>query len=115
MDPSTYKDAITGADAVVHTVGMLFEDNYKDVLHSQSFEDLTKNVQSAIRGQNPLDTNKVPKSGLTYEKVNRDTGKKARHPTQDAISGQYFLTGHGIISPSDQILQCSPNSIDCCQ
>ncbi|KAF9306429.1 hypothetical protein BGZ74_005974 [Mortierella antarctica] len=73
LDPSTYKDAITGADAVVHTVGILLEDDYKDVLHSQSFEDLTKNVQSAIRVQNPLDTNKAPKSGLTYEKINRDT------------------------------------------
>lgn len=107
MDPSTYKDAITGADAVVHTVGMLLEDDYKDVLHSQSFEDLTKNVQSAIRGQNPLDTNKVPKSGRTYEKINRDTGKRARHPSQDAIGELYFLIGHEIISSSDRFLQCS--------
>lgn len=62
----------------MHTVGLLLEDNYKEVLHSQSFDDLTKNIQSAIRGQNPLDTGKAPKSGQTYERINRDTGKKKR-------------------------------------
>ncbi|KAF8932845.1 hypothetical protein EDD21DRAFT_380425 [Dissophora ornata] len=73
LDPSSYKEAIVGTNAVVHTVGILLEDNYKEVLHSQSFEDLTKNIQSAIRGSNPLDTGKKPKSGLTYERINRDT------------------------------------------
>lgn len=92
MDPSTYKDAITGADAVVHTVGMLLEDDYKDVLHSQSFEDLTKNVQSAIRGQNPLDTKKAPKSGLTYERINRDTGK-----TNNTLLRRMFPEKHGTL------------------
>ncbi|KAG0349148.1 hypothetical protein BG004_001572 [Podila humilis] len=73
LDPSTYKDAISGTDAVVHTVGMLLEDDYKEVIHSQSLDELAKNVQSAIRGANPLESNKTPKSGLTYEKINRDT------------------------------------------
>ncbi|KAF9959622.1 hypothetical protein BGZ72_009202 [Mortierella alpina] len=73
LNPSSYKDAIAGSDAVVHTVGLLLEDNYKEVLHSQSFDDLTKNIQSAIRGQNPLDTGKAPKTGQTYERINRDT------------------------------------------
>ncbi|KAG0212073.1 hypothetical protein BGX28_006834 [Mortierella sp. GBA30] len=73
LDPSSYKDAISGSNAVVHTVGLLLEDNYKEILHSQSLDDLTKNIQSAIRGQNPLDSGKTPKSGLTYERVNRDT------------------------------------------
>ncbi|KAF9913490.1 hypothetical protein BX616_009959 [Lobosporangium transversale] len=73
LEPSTYKDAIAGANAVVHSVGLLLEDNYKDILHSQNFEELTKNIQTMFRGQNPLDTSKAPKSGLTYEKVNRDT------------------------------------------
>ncbi|KAF9427472.1 hypothetical protein BGZ94_004838 [Podila epigama] len=73
LDPTTYTDAIKDANAVVHTVGILLEDNYKEVLHSQSIEDLTKNIQSAIQGHNPLDTNKKHQTGLTYEKINRDT------------------------------------------
>ncbi|KAI7816433.1 hypothetical protein BC939DRAFT_469168 [Gamsiella multidivaricata] len=73
LEPNSYKDTIVGTNAVVHTVGLLLEDNYKEILHSQSLNDLTKNVQSTFRGQNPLDTSKTPKSGLTYEKVNRDT------------------------------------------
>lgn len=59
---------------MVHTVGLLLEDDYKEILHSQNFDELSKSVQTAIRGQNPLDTRKTPKTGLTYEKVNRDTG-----------------------------------------
>jgi len=58
----------------VHTVGLLLEDNYKDVVHSQSLGDLAKNIQSAIRGQNPLEKGKTSKTELTYEKINRDTG-----------------------------------------
>ncbi|KAI1303385.1 hypothetical protein EDD11_005413 [Mortierella claussenii] len=73
LDPSTYQDAIAGTRAVVHTVGLLLEENYKEVLHSQNLGELAKNVQSTLQGQNPLDTSKAPKSGLTYEKVNRDT------------------------------------------
>ncbi|KAG0224583.1 hypothetical protein BGX31_007929, partial [Mortierella sp. GBA43] len=38
-----------------------------------SLDDLAKNIKTAIRGQNPLDTTKVPKTGLSYEKINRDT------------------------------------------
>ncbi|KAI8355354.1 hypothetical protein B0O80DRAFT_449053 [Mortierella sp. GBAus27b] len=73
LDPSSYKDALKGSKAVVHTVGLLLEDNYKDIVHSQSLDDLAKNIKTAIRGQNPLDTTKVPKTGLSYEKINRDT------------------------------------------
>ncbi|KAF9365070.1 hypothetical protein BGX34_011492 [Mortierella sp. NVP85] len=73
LDPGTYKDAIRGSKAVVHTVGLLLEGNYKDVVHSQSLGDLAKNIQSAIHGQNPLEKGKTSKTELTYEKINRDT------------------------------------------
>ncbi|KAG0306957.1 hypothetical protein BGZ98_001379 [Dissophora globulifera] len=73
LDPSSYKDEIAGTNAVVHTVGLLLESNYKEIIHSQSINDLTKNVQSAIQGQNPLEAGKSSKSGPTYESMNRDT------------------------------------------
>ncbi|GJJ71983.1 hypothetical protein EMPS_04340 [Entomortierella parvispora] len=73
LNPSSYKDAIKGVNSVVHTVGMLLEDNYKDILHSQSVEGLARSVENAVKGQNPLDPGKAPKTGLTYERINRDT------------------------------------------
>ncbi|KAG0256490.1 hypothetical protein BG011_004481 [Mortierella polycephala] len=73
LDPNSYKEIMPGTEAVVHTVGILFEDSYKEILHSQTFEQLTKSIKTAIEGQNPLDTGKAPKTGLTYERVNRDT------------------------------------------
>ncbi|KAF9193625.1 hypothetical protein BGZ51_002572 [Haplosporangium sp. Z 767] len=73
LNPDSYKEAMEGTEAVVHTVGLLLEDNYKEILHSQNFDQLTKSIKTAIEGQNPLDTEKAPKSGQTYERVNRDT------------------------------------------
>ncbi|KAF8948449.1 hypothetical protein BGZ47_004838 [Haplosporangium gracile] len=93
LNPSTYKEAIAGTDSVVHTVGLLLEDNYKEILHSQNFDELSKSVQTAIRGQNPLDTGKAPKSGLTYEKVNRDTAiTVANEAAKEGISSFAFIS-----------------------
>ncbi|KAF9130995.1 hypothetical protein BGW39_002407 [Mortierella sp. 14UC] len=93
LNPSTYKEAITGTNAVVHTVGLLLEDNYKEILHSQNFDELSKSVQTAIRGQNPLDTHKSPKTGLTYEKVNRDTAiTVANEAAKEGIESFAFVS-----------------------
>ncbi|KAF9977489.1 hypothetical protein BGZ73_005876 [Actinomortierella ambigua] len=79
LQPSTYQDLIKDTDAVVHTVGLLFEAEYKDILHSQSIQELVSAVQKATRGANPLESAQLlsssssGSSNLTYEKVNRDT------------------------------------------
>ncbi|KAG0229596.1 hypothetical protein BGW42_001430 [Actinomortierella wolfii] len=92
LQPSTYQDLIKDTDAVVHTVGLLLEADYKDILHSQSVQELVTAVQKATRSENPLEraqqmlatatssgsSSSLPpssaaKPGLTYEKVNRDT------------------------------------------
>ncbi|KAG0320754.1 hypothetical protein BGZ97_012888 [Linnemannia gamsii] len=93
LNPSTYKEAIAGVNSVVHTVGLLLEDNYKEILHSQNFDELSKSVQTAIRGQNPLDTRKTPKTGLTYEKVNRDTAiTVANEAAKEGIESFAFVS-----------------------
>ncbi|KAF9087694.1 hypothetical protein BGX29_004305 [Mortierella sp. GBA35] len=93
LNPSTYKEAIAGTNSVVHTVGLLFEDNYKEILHSQNFDELSKSVQSAIKGQNPLDTQKTPTTGLTYEKVNRDTAiTVANEAAKEGIESFAFVS-----------------------
>ncbi|KAG0049430.1 hypothetical protein BGZ83_005780 [Gryganskiella cystojenkinii] len=92
LDPSTYKDAIKGTNSVVHTVGMLLEDDYKEILHSKSFADLTKSVESAIKGQNPLDQGR-PKTGLTYERINRDTAiTVADEAAKEGIDSFVFIS-----------------------
>ncbi|KAG0245391.1 hypothetical protein BGW41_000018 [Actinomortierella wolfii] len=92
LQPSTYQDLIKDTDAVVHTVGLLLEADYKDILHSQSVQELITAVQKSTRSENPLERaqqmlatatssgsasspppSSAAKSGLTYEKVNRDT------------------------------------------
>ncbi|KAK3843778.1 MAG: hypothetical protein J3R72DRAFT_439946 [Linnemannia gamsii] len=93
LNPSTYKDEIAGTNAVVHTVGLLLEDDYKEILHSQNFDELAKSVQTAIRGQNPLDTRKTPKTGLTYEKINRDTAiTVANEAAKEGIESFAFVS-----------------------
>ncbi|KAF9168225.1 hypothetical protein DFQ26_000462 [Actinomortierella ambigua] len=82
LQPSTYQDLIKDTDAVVHTVGLLLEADYKEIMHSQSVQELLTAVQKATRSTNPLERAQQPKqngssagtsSDLTYEKVNRDT------------------------------------------
>ncbi|KAF9585608.1 hypothetical protein BGW38_001570, partial [Lunasporangiospora selenospora] len=74
LEPDTYRDLIKDTDAVVHTVGILLEDDYKEIVHSRTFNELTTSLQTAIRGRNPLDTSadKSSKSRNTYERFNRD-------------------------------------------
>lgn len=83
MKPSTYVHLLEGADAVVHTMGILLEADYKGVL--QGKESPIAGLQRAFSAtkfgtQNPLEQ----KSGedltlqehdgqLTYEAMNRDS------------------------------------------
>jgi hypothetical protein len=89
LQPSSYAKHIEGADAVVHSMGILLEADYKGVLQGKEtpWSGLSRafspNKQGAVT--NPLD--KVPgaesqqlKSGerdgqMTYELMNRDSGE----------------------------------------
>ena len=84
LKPSTYKPLLKDADAVIHTMGILLEADYKGVL--QGKESIWGGLQrafSATKGgsQNPLerqegeDLRPQEKDGqLTYELMNRDSG-----------------------------------------
>ncbi|KAK6519663.1 hypothetical protein TWF281_003485 [Arthrobotrys megalospora] len=91
FEPATYKPHLADADTVVHSMGLLLEADYKDVLRGK--ENPISGLRKAFGGtgsawpksQNPLD--KVPGEGeaaagrsegaggrqLTYEKLNRDS------------------------------------------
>ena len=63
---------------VVHSVGILMENNYKSIAQAQSVCEAASAVPNMILGMkdygNPLDPN--AKERPTYEMMNRDTGKQ---------------------------------------
>lgn len=84
LKPSTYKSYLRSADAVVHTMGILLEADYKGVLTGKQsiFSGLSRAFSPTKMGSagNPLkrepggELNKGEKDGqLTYELMNRDS------------------------------------------
>lgn len=84
LKPETYKPFLSGASAVVHTMGILLEADYKGVV--QGREPLISGLQRAfstakLGSQNPLQRRegealqpKEKDGQLTYELMNRDSG-----------------------------------------
>ncbi|KAI9766477.1 MAG: hypothetical protein M1839_004898 [Geoglossum umbratile] len=78
--PATYRPLLRGADAVIHSMGILLEADYKGVL--QGKESVTSGLQKAFStsnggGQNLLERGESEsiRGGrrLTYESMNRDS------------------------------------------
>jgi hypothetical protein len=84
LDPSTYATHLEGADAVIHSMGILLEADYKGVVSGREspIKGLQRAFQSKKQGtQDPLQRgvgeklSPQEKDGqLTYEVMNRDTG-----------------------------------------
>lgn len=84
LNPESYKRYLNGANAVVHSMGILLEADYKGVV--QGKEPIVSGLQRAfssskLGSQNPLQRREgealEPKEGdrqLTYELMNRDSG-----------------------------------------
>jgi hypothetical protein len=86
LKPITYKPLLTGADCVVHSMGILLEADYKGVL--QGRESILSGLQRAFSpmkmgsANNPLERGeeeelrKGERDGqITYELMNRDSGE----------------------------------------
>ena len=89
LKPSTYQNHLENADAVVHSMGILLEADYKGVLQGREslFSGLAR-AFSATKGgsQNPLERSpgeelrpQESDGQLTYELMNRDSGKHIAH------------------------------------
>jgi hypothetical protein len=78
LDPESYTKHLEGADAVIHSMGILLEADYKGVVSGR--ESPIKGLQRAFSKtkagtQNPLTRKEGESDGqLTYEIMNRDTG-----------------------------------------
>ena len=83
LKPSTYVPLLSGADAVVHSMGILFEADYKGVLQgkenpisglSRAFSATKKGTQNPLEREQDEDLSPQEHDGqLTYEVMNRDT------------------------------------------
>ncbi|ODV81272.1 NAD(P)-binding protein [Suhomyces tanzawaensis NRRL Y-17324] len=71
LDPSSYSSKLSQYDSVVHSVGMLFENqSYKKVANS-NFNALrdAQNLANSLKGSNPM----AKDSKLTFEAIQRDS------------------------------------------
>ena len=84
LKPTTYVPYLEGADAVVHSMGILLEADYKGVLQGKEsvLSGLSRAFSSVKLGsQNPLERKpgdelkaQEQDGQFTYELMNRDTG-----------------------------------------
>lgn len=85
LKPSTYKDELQDADAVVHSMGILLEADYKGVLQgkepimaglSRAFSATKKGSQNPLEQREGEDLEPQESDGqITYELMNRDSGE----------------------------------------
>lgn len=86
LTPETYQPALDGADAVVHSMGILLEADYKGVITGKvsPWSGLARafSASKGGSGQNPLERKEgealepQERDGqLTYELMNRDSGR----------------------------------------
>lgn len=77
LEPETYKDVLDGVTDVVHSVGILMENDYKSVAQAQTVCEAASAVPRLVLGMkdygNPLDPNLKDNPRPTYEMMNRDT------------------------------------------
>ena len=134
LKPESYKPMLTGADAVVHSMGILLEADYKGVITGKEspWSGLSRAFSATKRGsQNPLERKEgealepQEKDGqLTYELMNRDSGsnisieqKRVRYQlilSQQSPSPRKHLPRMYPPSSSSQLQQelpCCPNDI----
>jgi hypothetical protein len=88
LDPSSYTQHLEGADAVIHSMGILLEADYKGVISGR--ESPIKGLQRAFSSTKAGTLNPLERKGerlspmegdgqVTYEVMNRDTGTPRFH------------------------------------
>ncbi|KAH9887522.1 hypothetical protein F4778DRAFT_430650 [Xylariomycetidae sp. FL2044] len=107
LRPSTYAPLLKGADAVVHSMGILLEADYKGVVSGQEspISGLRKAFTSARQPGNPLERNVADdqdirppetKEQLTYENMNRDSAiMLAKKANEADVSSFVYISAAG--------------------
>ncbi|KAK4515200.1 uncharacterized protein ATC70_002810 [Mucor velutinosus] len=101
LQPETYKDLLKDVTAVVHSVGILMENDYKSIAQAKSLCEAASGVPRLLLGMkdhgNPLDPNLKDNPRPTYEMMNRDTVKTVA----DQVSQVPTMRSFVYISASD--------------
>ncbi|KAL9548790.1 hypothetical protein MBANPS3_005509 [Mucor bainieri] len=99
LQPETYKDLLKDVTAVVHSVGILMENDYKSIAQAKSLCEAASGVPRLLLGMkdhgNPLDPKLTNNPRPTYEMMNRETGNKA-------LVRAYTSTSLSPLSPPQQ-------------
>jgi hypothetical protein len=84
LDPASYTQHLDGADAVIHSMGILLEADYKGVVSGRespikglqrAFSTKKEGTQNPLEGKGGERLRPLESDGqLTYEVMNRDTG-----------------------------------------
>jgi hypothetical protein len=84
LDPASYTQHLDGADAVIHSMGILLEADYKGVVSGRespikglqrAFSTKKEGTQNPLEGKGGERLRPMESDGqLTYEVMNRDTG-----------------------------------------
>jgi hypothetical protein len=101
LNPETYKDSLVGADAVVHSMGILLEADYKGVVSGQvsPIAGLQRAFSATKVGsnKNPMEADSIEpgeKDGqITYELMNRDSAIILANTAAAANVGSYAYIG----------------------
>lgn len=83
-EPDSYKEILDGVTDVVHTVGILMENDYKKIVQANSVTDAISGAGTVFGQFLGMKDNGNPfkqdsRSKVTYEMMNRDTGKSLNH------------------------------------
>lgn len=121
FDPSTYELKLKGQTAVIHSIGLLFENlDYKKSMNSNfNFLNDIQNLSNFIKGPNPMKKDKFS----TYEAIQRDSAviladaylkQQSENPTFVYMSAdqQIPLIPEGYINTKREAefeLACKPN------
>jgi hypothetical protein len=106
FDPSTYSDVAKSCDAIVHTMGILLESQYKGA-GGGSMMQIWQGLKSGWgmgESSNPLKEDKPSSSKLTYEKMNRDAALSVARTfsstrTLGDLSPFVFISAEDIFRP----------------
>ncbi|KAJ2891486.1 NAD dependent epimerase/dehydratase [Zalerion maritima] len=91
LDPPTYAALLTGASAVVHSMGILLEADYKGVISGR--ENPIAGLKKAFSGLPPP---AAAKAQMTYETMNRDSAVNlAREASTKGVSTFVYISAAG--------------------
>lgn len=79
LEPESYTEVLSGVTDVVHSVGILLENDYKGIAQAKSLCEVAGKLPGLLLNDkgNPLDPKLEHKVRPTYEMMNRDTGNSS--------------------------------------